>query len=113
MHYNPNKGHEIEGHLDIFVAENKGEFEGQINRWQEVLIHGTPEGLRSFAKLLLRMSYLNQEEVPNKYLPIGAREHYDLRPGIKLSDSFVRVIVGRLDAKGTREFYKRFAPKKN
>ena len=47
----------------------------------------------------------------DKYLPIGAREHYQLRPGIELSKSSIEVIVGRLDAKGTGEFYNSFISK--
>ena len=49
-------GFEITGHLDIFVADNEDEFEGEIEKWQEVLIHGDPEGLRSFAKLLMKIA---------------------------------------------------------
>jgi hypothetical protein len=97
------KGNEIEGHLDIFIAQNEES--------KEILIHGDPEGLKSFAKLLLEIANLNQEEVGDKYLPIGAREHYHLRPNIELSKSSIAVTVGRLDAKGTRKFYDRFIPK--
>ena len=70
-----------------------------------------PEGLKSFAKLLMEIANLNQEKVDDKYLPIGAREHYHLRPGIELSKSSEQVIVGRLDAKGTGNYYKRYIPK--
>ncbi|WP_248876237.1 hypothetical protein [Epilithonimonas zeae] len=75
------------------------------------MIHGNPEGLRSFAKLLLEVADLDQEEVDNRYLPIGAREHYNLRPEIELSKSSDEVIVGRLDAKGTGDFYDRYESK--
>jgi hypothetical protein len=100
MEYNKTKGFEIEGHLDIFVSHKEHEFEGEISKWDEVLIHGDPEGLRSFAKLLIDIAELNQEAVDNKDLPIGAREHYHLRPGLELANSSDEVIVGRLDAKG-------------
>lgn len=53
----------IKGNLDIFEGD------------QEILIHGDPEGLKSFAQLLIKIAELNQEEIDNKYLPIGAREH--------------------------------------
>lgn len=43
------RGNEIKGHLDIFVINNEEEFDGDIQKWQEVMIHGDPEGLRSFA----------------------------------------------------------------
>ena len=105
------KGGEIKGHLDIFIAKHKDEFEGKIFKRKDILIHGDPKGLRSFAKLLLRIADLDQEA---STLPDGAREHYHLRPGWELSDSSLdEVIVGRLDAKGTGAFYDRFKAKSN
>ena len=77
------------------------------------VIHGDPEGLRSFAKLLNDIADLNQEEVDDNDLPIGAREHFHLRPKFELANSSDTVIVGRLDAKGTGVFYDRFIPKDN
>ncbi|MBS1501400.1 MAG: hypothetical protein JST32_05030, partial [Bacteroidetes bacterium] len=65
------RGDEISGHLDIFIIDNEDEFEGEIEKWQEVLIHGDPEGLRSFARLILRIADLNQENETD--LPTGAR----------------------------------------
>jgi len=103
------RGGEITGHLDIFVADNEDEFEGEITKWQEVLIHGDPEGLRSFAKLLMKIADLDQENQTD--LPIGAREHYHLRPNQELSKSSVEAIVGRIDAKGTGHFYDRYVAK--
>jgi hypothetical protein len=111
MQYKHIKGNEIDGDLDIFVSHKEDEFEGEITKWEEVSIHGNPEGLRSLAKLLLELADLNQDEVEDKYLPIGAREHYHLRPNIELSKSSVEVIIGRLDAKGTGEFYGGFISK--
>jgi hypothetical protein len=105
------KGHEITVHLDIFISHNEDEDEGEILKWDKVLIHGDPEGLKSFAKLLIDIADLNQEKVNDKYLPTGAREHYHLRPGIELANSSVQVIVGRLDAKGTGAFYKGYISK--
>jgi hypothetical protein len=102
-------GFEITGHLDIFVADNEDEFEGEIEKWQEVLIHGDPEGLRSFARLLMKIADLNQENRTD--LPIGAREHYHLRPNLELGKSSVETIVGRIDAKGTGHFYDRYVAK--
>jgi hypothetical protein len=105
------RGGEIKGHLDIIVADNEDEFEGEIEKWQEVLIHGDPEGLRSFAKLLMKIANLDQENQAD--LPIGAREHYHLRPNLELGKSSVEAIVGRLDAKGTGYFYDRYVAKSN
>lgn len=98
----------ITGNLDIFVAANEDEFDGEIRKWQEVLIHGDPEGLRSLAALLIKLADTNQND--NANLPIGAREHIHLRPGNGLSNSSEEVIIGRLDAKGTGAFYDRFIP---
>jgi len=102
-------GGEISGHLDIFVSENEEEDEGEILKWQEVMIHGDPEGLRSFGKLLIKLAKLNQEKRSD--LPIGAKEHYHLRPNWELGKSSVEVIVGRIDAKGTGRFYDRYVEK--
>jgi hypothetical protein len=113
MKYKQTKGGEIEGYLDIFVTHNEDEFEGEISKWEEILIHGDPKGLRSFAKLLIEIADLNQEEIDDKYLPVGAREHYHLRPKLELANSSDTIVVGRLDAKGTGVFYDRFIPRAN
>ena len=103
------RGGEIKGHLDIGVRNREDEFDGKVEKWQEVQIHGDPEGLRSFAKLLLKIANLNQENVVD--FPIGAREHYHLRPNLELGKSSVETIVGRLDAKGTGSFYDSYVAK--
>lgn len=100
---------EITGHLDIFVAENEDEFDGDKTIWKEISIHGDPDGLRSLARLLLKLADLNQDDVDA--LPIGAKEHFHLRPKLELSQSSDEVIVGRLDAKGTGAFYERYVPR--
>ncbi|TDN40470.1 hypothetical protein E4631_10915 [Hymenobacter sp. UV11] len=100
---------EITGHLDFFTADNEDEFGGATEKWQTLLIHGDSEGLKSFARLLLRLAELKQDELPA--LPFGAREHVSLRPCLDISNSSVEVIVGRLDAKGTGAFYDRYISK--
>ncbi len=100
---------EIYGHLDIIVAEHEDELDGVKIQWKEVLIHGDPDGLKSLAKLLLKLSDLNQEN--NVGLPFGAREHIHLRPKFDLANSSEEVILGRLDAKGTGAFYDKYIPK--
>jgi hypothetical protein len=100
---------EITGHLDLFAADNEEEIEGKVLKWQTILIHGDPAGLRSFAHLLLRLADAQQEE--NLALPVGAREHVSLRPDLDLSHSSIEVVVGRLDAKGTGAFYDRYMAK--
>ncbi len=100
----------ITGHLDIVVDQIEDEFEGVTERWTEVQIHGDTAGLRSLANLLLKIADLDQENIAA--LPAGAREHRHLRPNFELSNSSTSVIVGRLDAKGTGDFYDRYIPKK-
>jgi hypothetical protein len=100
---------EITGHLDLFVGDDEEEFEGKTEKWQTILIHGDPEGLKSFARLLLRLADVKQDE--QLALPLGAREHVSLRPDLDLSHSSVEVIVGRLDAKGNGAFYDRYVAK--
>jgi len=100
---------EITGHLDIFIADNGSEFEGEISKWQDILIHGDKEGLKSFARLLIRIADLDQDDL--KDLPIEAREHIHLRPNLDISKSSLEVIVGRIDAKGTGVFYDRYIAK--
>ncbi len=111
MNFKMRKGNEINGHLDIIISHNEDEDDGEIIKCDEILIQGNPEGLKSLAKLLIDIAELNQEKVEDIFLPIGAREHYQLRPNIELSKSSIKVIVGRLDAKGTGEFYKRYIAK--
>ena len=103
-------GYEITGSLDIFIAENEEEGNGEIRQWKDILIHGDPEGLRSLARLLLKLADTDQNDIIE--LPIGAREHVHLRRKYDLSDSSENVIVGRLDAKGTGLFYDRYIPAK-
>ena len=112
MKFEKIRGSEIKGHLDIVVHKRKVDYDGEIVKWEEVYIHGDPKGLKSLAKLLIEIAELNQENVEDKYLPIGAREHYHLRPKIELSKSSVEVIVGRLDAKGSGKFYDNYIPNK-
>ena len=100
---------EIVGHLDIIVTENEDELNGEKMKWKEILIHGDPEGLKSFAKILIKLAEQNQDNVDG--LPVGAREHIHLRPKYDLSRSSEEVIVGRLDAKGTGDFYDKYISK--
>src|SRR4051812_24670379 len=100
---------EIKGHLDIIIADNEDEFDGKITKWQDVLIHGDPAGLKSLANLLIRIADLNQDDLTD--LPVGAREHIHLRPNLDISKSSIQVIVGRIDAKGTNVFYDKYVPK--
>lgn len=76
---------QISGNLDIIVDHKEEEFEGEVEKWDEILIHGDPDGLKSFAKLLIRIADLDQEA--NNDLPQGEREHIHLRPDWELSNS--------------------------
>jgi hypothetical protein len=101
---------EITGNLDIIITEHEDELDGGKMQWKEILIHGDPKGLKSFAKLLIKLADLNQENVDG--LPPGARAHIHLRPKLELSNSSEMVIVGRLDAKGTGAYYNSFISKR-
>jgi hypothetical protein len=101
---------EISGNLDIFIAQNEEECDGEKMKWQDILIHGDPEGLKSLASLLIKLADTNQNDIVD--LPIGAREHVHLRPEFDISQSSEEVIIGRLDAKGTGAFYDRYIPRK-
>jgi hypothetical protein len=109
MKVKKSRGNEIEGHLEVIVIDRVEEFEGEVDKWKEVLIHGDPKGLKSLAKLLIKIANLNQNKDTD--MPIGAREHYHLRPNLELSKSSVEAIVGRLDTKGTSEFYESYVAK--
>ena len=98
----------IQGNLDIFSVHNEDECDGEITKWREILIHGDPEGLRSLAQNLIKIADTNQNDIVG--LPIGAREHIHLQPDNDLSSSSDKVIIGRLDAKGTGLFYDRYIP---
>jgi hypothetical protein len=102
---------EIIGHLDIIVTENESDFGGEKETWKEIQIHGDPEGLKSLARLLMKLADTDLDKIDR--LPIGAREHTSLRPKFDLSNSSEVVIVGRLDAKGTGRFYDRYIEKSN
>ena len=82
---------QISGYSDIIVTENEDEFEGETTKRKEIQIHGDPEGLKSFAKLLIKLADLNQDNVDG--LPRGAREHFHLRPKFELANSSEEVIV--------------------
>lgn len=101
----------ISGNIDVFIAHYEEEFDGEIEKWDEILIHADPEGMRALANLLNEMADLNQDAVEHKHLPIGARAHISLRPGVELSKSSTSLVLGRLDAKHTGDFYERFIPK--
>ena len=102
---------QISGHLDIIVTENEDELDGEKMQWKEILVHGDPDGLKSLANLLIKLADLNQDNVDG--LPIVTREHIHLRPKFELAKSSEKVIVGRLDPKGTGAFYTNYISKDN
>lgn len=96
----------IKGNLDIhFDSENENinEVEKPV---YEILIHGDPEGLISFANMILEIANANQELID--ILPDGARIHNTLSPSIDLSSNSITTTIGRLDAKGTGKYYSKF-----
>lgn len=62
MTNNKAKKWKIEGHLDIFTSRYEDDSNNESIKSDEILIHGNPEGLRSFAKLLIEIADLNQEK---------------------------------------------------
>jgi len=111
MDYRLIKGNEINGQLEIKVIENEDDSDGEVTRWNEVLIHGDPEGLKSLANQLIYLAELDQEKVEDKYLPNGAREHLHFSPNLELSKSSTETIIGRLDSKGEKDFPSNYIPK--
>lgn len=103
------KGFEIDGHLEIKVIENDSDEDNE--KWNEILILGDSDGLKSLAKQLIYLAELDQDGVDDKYLPNGAREHLHLRPNLELSKSSIETIIGRLDSKVKKEFPTSYIPK--
>ena len=99
----------LKGNFDIFSSTTIEKVDGKKQKWTEILIHGDPKGLKSFAELILQLANYDQDK--DDKLPKGAREHIQLSPKHQLSKSSDTVILGRLDAKGTGEFYDRYKKK--
>ena len=101
----------IKGNIDFRIITNEDELDGKFSKWKEIAIHGDPEGLLSFANLLIEIANINQDNIDENELPTGERKHIYLNPSIDISKSSSPIIIGRLDAKGTREFYECYTPK--
>ena len=96
----------IKGNLDIHFDSENETVDGVEKPVYEILIHGDPEGLKSFANLLLEIANANQELIDT--LPTNARIHNTLNPSIDLSSNSITTTIGRLDAKGTGKYYNKF-----
>ncbi len=88
----------IKGNIEIFGDEDDG--------IPHVFIHGDPEGLKSFAKLLIALAETDQNVFPDSFK--GFQEHVHLEYDFDLSLSSHRTIVGRLDGAKTGKFPERF-----
>jgi len=88
----------IKGNIEIFSDDDDGA--------PHVFIHGDPEGLRSFAKLLIALAERDQNNISDEF--IGFQEHVHLIPDFDISKSSLKTIVGRLDGAKTGIFPKRF-----
>jgi hypothetical protein len=97
--------------LDIVIHNCKNQDDGEIRKWQEVLIYSEHEGLRNFVRLLITIADLHQEKESETELSVGARPGYHLRPNRELVKSPVQTIAGRLGAQGTGYFYDRYIAK--
>jgi hypothetical protein len=91
----------IRGHLEIRSYHEDGE--SCIN------IHGDPDGLRSFGKLLMALGELDQNTLTD--YPDYAQEHVHLNPDWQLSLSSHSTVVGRLDDKAGGPFHDKFIPR--
>jgi hypothetical protein len=111
MKYRHTKGNEIDGHLEIRVI--KDSVTEPIDETLSVHINGDRNGLKSLAEYLLYLAELNQEDVDDNLLPIGASEHGNLRPNIELSQTSNETILGRLDRKGKAELPAWYVSKTN
>lgn len=96
----------IKGNLDIHFDSESEIVDGIEKSVYEILIHGDPEGLKSFANLILKIAIANQELIDT--LPTNARIHNTLNPSIDSSSNSITTTVGRLDAKGTGKYYNKF-----
>ncbi len=101
----------ISGHLEVVVDNQVHEHEGVVEKWQSVIIHGDPKGLRSLAKVLMDIAEMKQKKEMGDDIQHDPRVHFHIPPNFQLSKSSVEVIVGRLDAHGTGEFYDSFIPR--
>ena len=71
-------------------------------RGPEVLIYGTPSGLKMLAERLVELAELDQESMGR--LPEGVGHHIDLRAGIELAEESDLAVVGRIDGKGNGDY---------
>lgn len=99
----------IKGNLEVLASEEEDKEFGE--KWQEVVISGDPEGLRSFAELLMSLADLDQNTLQD--YPDYASEHVHLDADSQLSGNSARLIVGRLDRKGGGAFHDGFKPRKH
>jgi hypothetical protein len=75
----------------------------------EVLIYGTPSGLRMLAEKLLELADLDQEQMEG--LPEGVGHHIDLHAGFDLASESDPAVIGRIDGKGNGDFSWLLLPK--
>jgi hypothetical protein len=68
----------------------------------EVLIYGTPTGLRLLATKILEIADLDQESMDS--LPEAGGHHIQLEAGIDLCGESDRTVVGRIDGKVNGDF---------
>lgn len=74
----------------------------QGKRGPEVLIYGTPSGLKMLADKLLELADLDQESMGK--LPEGVGHHIDLRAGNELAEESDLAVIGRIDGKGNGDY---------
>jgi len=83
---------------NVEISEDKG----------RIVIAADPEGLKSFARMLIWLAEVDQESI--EHMTDGEREHIHLSPGTHISNNSAETEICRLDAKGTGTFPKTYKP---
>ena len=66
------------------------------------MLYGDRKGLKSLAQLLIAISDLDQDTLPEVNLPTGHGYHLHLNPGSQLNEGSEFLMIGRLDGKTYR-----------
>ena len=64
-----------------------------------VTLYGDPDGLRSFAAILIDLAALDQQRVPFTNLPVGEGFHLHLVESRGLAKDSLKIDLGRSDAR--------------
>lgn len=79
-------------------------FHSEVPEGRYVSIYGDPEGLRSFAALLIAEADVDQSQLPERSLSLGGRHHLHILAGVHIHPRSMDAVIGRLDAAKSGEF---------